>query len=179
MHQNNSEEEQNWMESIRQNSSSVQEKQPYFRQSQWASKANNIEGEWGQDLNSNPIGCSLLPVHDQFKLPKEEKNKEKSQETAEITFSASRPNKDKEENKEKNKEKSQELSETGGITLSAPRPNLSMDNYNGTQSRQATSSSQRFLEIEPGKDYQLCIWCINYSLQFGRQGRFTCTPARE
>src|SRR5437763_7825779 len=60
MHQNNSEEEQNWMESIRQNSSSVQEKQPYFRQSQYTSRTNNIEGEWGHDHYSNPNGCSLL-----------------------------------------------------------------------------------------------------------------------
>ncbi|PKY62669.1 hypothetical protein RhiirA4_489567, partial [Rhizophagus irregularis] len=52
----------------------------------------------------------------------------------EITFSAPRSNKDKEENKEENKGKSQEISETGRITLSTSRPNLSMDNYNKTQS---------------------------------------------
>src|SRR5205809_7657949 len=108
------------MDSIQENSSSVQERQPYFQQSRWTSRTNNIESEWGQDLHSNPIGCSLLPVHDQFKLPKEEKNKEKSQETAEITFSVPRPNKDKEENKEENKGKSQEPTEAGGMTLSAP-----------------------------------------------------------
>jgi hypothetical protein len=118
-------------------------------------------------------------VHDQFKLSKEEKNKEKSQETAEINFSAPRPNKDKEENKEKNKEKSQELSETGGITLSAPRPNLSMDNYIGTRSRQATIYSQHFLKSKPGKYYQPCIWCISYSPRLERQERIVQNPARE
>ncbi|PKY37572.1 hypothetical protein RhiirA4_450439 [Rhizophagus irregularis] len=44
---------------------------------------------------------------------------------------------------------------------------------------EATNNSQRFLEIKPGKDYKPCIWCINYSLQFGRQERFMCTPAGE
>ncbi|PKK65121.1 hypothetical protein RhiirC2_786594 [Rhizophagus irregularis] len=57
-------------------------------------------------------------------------------------------------------------SSTNGMdTRRAPRPNLSMDNYNRTQSRQATNNSQRFLEIKPGKDYKPCIWCINYNLQ--------------
>ncbi|CAI2171891.1 3648_t:CDS:2 [Funneliformis geosporum] len=42
-----------------------------------------------------------------------------------------------------------EISEAGEITLSAPRPNRSMNNYNGTQTRQATSIGQRFLEIKP------------------------------
>ncbi|RIA86801.1 hypothetical protein C1645_807622 [Glomus cerebriforme] len=166
-------EEQKRKESIQRNSSSVQ------KILQQSLRTNNIEGEWGQDLHSNPIGCSLLPVHDQFKLPKEEKNKEKSQETAEITFSAPRPNKDKEENKEKNKGKSQELSETGGITLSAPRPNLPMDNYNGTRSQQSTTYSQRFLESKPGKYYQPCIWCIGYSSRLGKQERIVQNPARE
>src|SRR5437762_3481641 len=64
-------------------------------------------------------------------------------------------------------------------TFSAPRPNLSMDNYNGTQSQKATIHSQHFLENKPGKDYQSCIWCINYSLQSERQGTIMYTPARE
>ncbi|GBB85323.1 hypothetical protein RclHR1_11890006 [Rhizophagus clarus] len=139
VYRKNGGEEQKGKESIQQHSSSVQEKQLYFQQSQWASKANNIEGEWGHDYYSNPIRCFLLPIHDQFKLPKEnskEKNKKKS---TEITFSGPRPN--KEENKEKSKGKSQEISKTGGITSSAPRSNLSMDYYNGTHS-----------EIKPVKD---------------------------
>ena len=136
--------EQKGMESIQQNSSSVQEKQPYFRQSQYTSRTNNIEGEWGHDHYSNPNGCSLLLVHDQFKLPKEN-------------------------SKEKNKEKSQEISETGEITFSAPRPNLSMDSYNGTKSPKTTKNSQCLLETGPGKGYQPCIWCIDYSLQLERQ----------
>ncbi|RIA85652.1 hypothetical protein C1645_741397 [Glomus cerebriforme] len=165
-------EEQKGKESIQQNSFSVQKKQTYFQQSQWTSRTNNIEGEWGHDLHSNPIGCSLLPVHDQFKFPKEN-SKEKSQETAEITFSEPRPN------KEKNKEKSQEISETGGITLSAPSPNLPMDSYNGTKSQKTTKNSQCLLEVGPGKDYQPCIWCINHNLQSGRQEKFMYTPERE
>ncbi|RGB39805.1 hypothetical protein C1646_754049 [Rhizophagus diaphanus] len=114
VHRKNGGEKQKETESIQQHSSSVQDKPPYFQQSQWASKANNIEGEWGHDHCSNPIGCSLLPVHDQFKLPKgnsKEKNKKKP---TGITFSGPRPN--KEENKEKSKGKSQEISKTGGIT---------------------------------------------------------------
>jgi hypothetical protein len=81
MHQKNGE-EQKWMESIQKNSSSVQEKQPYFQQSQETSKTNNIESEWGHDRYNNPMGCSLLPVYDQYMLLKE-----RSQES----FSAPRP----------------------------------------------------------------------------------------
>src|SRR5581483_10378323 len=62
----------------------------------------------------------------------------------------------------------QEPSEAGGITLSAPRTNLSVDNCNGTQSQQATTHNQRFLKKKPGKNYQLCIWCISYSLRLQR-----------
>jgi len=175
----NGEKEQKGTNSIQQSSSSVQGKQHYFQRSRSTSKTNNIEGEWSLDHYSNPTGRSLLPVHDQFKLPKEEKNKEKSQETAEITFSAPRPNKDKEENKEENKGKSQEISETGRITLSASRPNLSMDNYNGTQSQKATIHSQRFLESKPEKYYQPCLWCISYSHQRERQGIIVQNPAKE
>ncbi|EXX61732.1 uncharacterized protein OCT59_014937 [Rhizophagus irregularis] len=41
---------------------------------------------------------------------------------------------------------------------------------NGTQSQQATTHSQRFLESKPGKYYQPCIWCISYSHRLERQG---------
>src|SRR2546430_123221 len=133
----NGKEEQKGMESMQQHSSFVQEKQqPYFQQSQWTPRTNNIESEWGHDHYSSPTGCCLLLVHDQFKLPKEN-------------------------SKEKNKEKSQGISETGEITFSAPRPNLSMDNYDGNM-QIITNNSQRLLEIGPGKDYQPCIWCIHY-----------------
>src|ERR1043165_1713446 len=82
MHQKNGEEEQKWMESIQKNSSSLQEKQPYFQRSQETSKTNNIEGEWGHDCYNNPMGCSPLPVYDQHMFLKG-----RSQET----FSAPRP----------------------------------------------------------------------------------------
>ena len=85
----------------------------------------------------------------------------------------------KENSKEKDKEKSQEISKIGEITLSALKPNLSMDNYNRTQLQKATSHSQCFLKIKPERDYQLCIWCINYSLQSERQGMIICIPAKE
>src|ERR1043165_7837904 len=61
------------MVSIQQNSSSVQNRQTYFQQSQYMSKTNNIEGEWDHNLHSNPIGFYLLPVHNQFKLPKKKR----------------------------------------------------------------------------------------------------------
>jgi hypothetical protein len=176
VHRRNGEEEQKGTDSIQQNSSSVQGRQQYFQKSRSTSKTNNIEGEWSLDRYSNPIRRSLLLVHDQSKLSKGGENKGKSQETAEITFSAPRPNKDKEENKEG---KSQEISETGRITLSAPRPNLSMDNNNRTRSHQATIHSQRFLESKPEKYYQPCIWCISYSHQLERQGIIVQNPARE
>ncbi|CAI2171456.1 12624_t:CDS:2 [Funneliformis geosporum] len=75
VHQKNGE-EQKWVESIQKNSSSIQEKQPYFQRSQEMSKTNDIEGEWGHDHYNNPMGCSLLPVHDQYIFLKE-----RSQET--------------------------------------------------------------------------------------------------
>ncbi|CAB4408427.1 unnamed protein product [Rhizophagus irregularis] len=90
----------------------------------------------------------------------------------EITFSAPRSNKDKEENKEENKGKSQEISETGRITLSTSRPNLSMDNYNKTQSPHTVNV--------PGKqNLEPCIWCISYSHQLERQGIIVKNPAKE
>jgi hypothetical protein len=150
VHQKNGEEEQKGMESIQQNSS-VQVKPSYFQQSQGTSRTNNIEGEWVQYRHSNPIGCSLLPVHDQFKLPKEEKNKEKSQ----------------------------KISKTSKVDFSAPKPNLSMDINDGTRSQQATIHSQCFLESKPEKYYQPCIWCINSSSQMGRQERIVRNPTKE
>ncbi|CAI2200073.1 20651_t:CDS:2 [Funneliformis geosporum] len=104
VHRRNGEEEQKGTDSIQQNSSSVQGRQQYFQKSRSTSKTNNIEGEWSLDRYSNPIRRSLLLVHDQSKLPKEEKNKGKSQETAEITFSAPRPNKDKKRIKKRTRE---------------------------------------------------------------------------
>src|SRR4051794_19844523 len=71
------------------------------------------------------------------------------------------------------------LKERSQENFSAPRPNLSMDNYNGTQLPKATIHSQRFLENNTGKDNQSCIWCINYKLQSGRQGTIMCTPTKE
>ncbi|GES83309.1 hypothetical protein GLOIN_2v1673015 [Rhizophagus clarus] len=158
VHRKNGGEEQKGMESIQRNSSSVQKKKTYFQQSRYTSKTNNIEGDWGHDLHSNPIRCSLLPVHDQFKLS-EENSKEK--------------------NNEKNNQRSHGILESSEITFSTPRPNLSMDNYDGTKSQKTTKNNQHLPEIRPGKDYQPCIWCINYSLQSGRQGRVMYTPASE
>ncbi|GBC33393.2 uncharacterized protein OCT59_007563 [Rhizophagus irregularis] len=155
VHRKNGGKEQKGTESIQQHSSSVQDKPPYFQQSQWTSEANDIGGERNHNNYSNSIECCLLFVHDQS-MPI------------------------KENSKEKDKEKSQKiLSETGEISLSAPRANLPMDDCNGTQTRQSTSSNQRFLEIKPGKDHQFCIWCVSYSLQSERQAKFMCTPERE
>src|SRR5205085_613286 len=102
VHRKNGGEKQKWMESIQRNSSSIQDRQNYFQsqQSKWTPKTNNIEGEWGHGRYSNPIGCSLSFMHDQFMFLKED-----------------------------------EISGIGGFTLSAPRPNLSMDKYNGSKSQ--------------------------------------------
>ena len=54
-----------------------------------------------------------------------------------------------------------------------------MDNYNGIKSQKVINNSQHLLEIRPEKDYQPCIWCINYSLQLERQERFVCNPKKE
>src|SRR4051812_39482265 len=77
------------------------------------------------------------------------------------------------------KEKSQEekeihISESGEVSFLTSRPNLSMDNYNGTQSLEASNSNKRLLEIKPGKDYQSCIWCVNYGLQRETKGSVDC-----
>ncbi|CAB4388942.1 unnamed protein product [Rhizophagus irregularis] len=80
----------------------------------------------------------------------------------EITFSAPRPNKDKEENKEENKGKSQEISKAGRITLSASRPNLSMDNYNGTQSQQAVNVSWKTNQESINLVFYASVTAINW-----------------
>ncbi|CAI2178955.1 6135_t:CDS:2 [Funneliformis geosporum] len=82
VHQKNGEEEQQWMDSVQKNSSSVQEKQPYFQQSPKTSKTNKIEGEWGHDRYNNSMGCSMLPVYDQYMFLKER---------SQGTFSAPKP----------------------------------------------------------------------------------------
>ena len=43
--------------------------------------------------------------------------------------------------------------------------NLHMNGYNGTQSLKAPSNNKYLLKIKPGKNYQRCIWCINYGAQ--------------
>src|SRR5204862_3316368 len=128
---------------------SLKGRQQYIHRSRSMSKTNKIESEWSPDHYSNPTGRSLLLVHNQFKLPKEN-SKEKI-------------------NKEDNKGKSQELFESGGITLSAPSPDLPMDKNNGKQSQQAAIYGQRFLESKPEKYYQPCFWCVNSSSRLGRQ----------
>jgi hypothetical protein len=139
VHQKNGEEEQKWMESIQKNSSSVQEKQPYFQRSPKTSKTNKIEGEWGHDRYNNSMGCSMLPVYDQYMFLKE-----RSQEP-----------------------------------FSAPRSTLSMDNDNRTSMQKSANNNQHLLENKSGKDYQPCIWCINYSSQLGRQDKIAPNPTKE
>ncbi|CAG8651727.1 9374_t:CDS:2 [Funneliformis caledonium] len=142
VHRKNGGEEQKGLVGIHQNSSSVQGRQPYFQQSQWTSKTNNTEGEWGHDHYCNSTRCCLLLVHDQSTFLKENKGEDE-------------------------------------LTISAPRPNLSMDDCNGAQSQKATIHNQRFLEIKSGKDCQLCIWCISYRMQSGGKGQIMYTPASE
>jgi hypothetical protein len=118
---------------------------------QYFQRSNNIESEWSLDRYSNPTGCSLLLVHDQSKLPKGEKKKENSQ----------------------------KISKSSGVDFSAPKSNMSMDINDGTRSQNATTYSQRFLEIKPEKYYQPCIWCINYSSQLEQQGTIVQNPTKE
>ncbi|RIA95257.1 hypothetical protein C1645_816991 [Glomus cerebriforme] len=135
--------------SIQPNSSSIQGRQQYFQrsQSQLTSKPSNIEGKWGQDRYNNPMGCSLLPVHDQF--PKDNST-------------------------ENDKEKLQEISETSEKTFSAPRSNLLMDNYHGARSQMSAKNNQHLLEIKPGRDCQPCIWCVSYGSQLEPQAEIMC-----
>jgi hypothetical protein len=65
-------------------------------------------------------------------------------------------------------------------SFSAPRSDLSLDNYNGTNSRNEANNYKRLLEgVKTGKDYQPCIWCINYSSRLGRQKQIVQNPIKE
>jgi hypothetical protein len=123
----------------------------------------DYKSKWSHNHHNLPSGCTLLPLHDQLSPPEEKEikkkyilPKEKSQE-----------------------EKGIHKSESGEVSLSTSQQNLSMDNYNGTQSLEASNNNKPLLEIKPGKDYKRCIWCISYSLQQETKESVGCNPTRE
>jgi hypothetical protein len=97
------------------------------------------------------MGCSQLPLHNQLPSPKE------------------RP---------QDKKNEIHVSEPGEIPLSASQPNSSVDNYN-KQSQKSSSNNQCLLEVEPGKNYRRCIWCISFSHHQGRKDRISFNPKKE
>src|SRR5581483_2746245 len=82
--------------------------------------------------------------------------------------------------KQKEKEeKGIHISESGEVSFSTSRPDLSMDRYNRTQSLEVPSKNKRLLEIKPGKNHQRCIWCNNYGAQQESKGTVGCNPSTE
>jgi hypothetical protein len=63
--------------------------------------------------------------------------------------------------------------------FSAPRSTLSMDNNNRTNTQKSANNNQHLLKNKSGKDYQPCIWCINYSFRLGQQEKIVPNSTKE
>src|SRR5581483_12451722 len=70
------------------------------------------------------------------------------------------------------------VSEPGEIPFSISRSNLSVDNYN-RQLQKSSKNDQCLLEVEPGKNYRRCIWCVNFSSYQEKKERISFNPNRE
>ncbi|CAB4391490.1 unnamed protein product [Rhizophagus irregularis] len=117
----------------------------------------------GPDLHSNPIKCSLLPVQ----VSQGRKEQEKiARDSGKLLFQHQDQIKIKKKIKKRTKENRKKYLRQVELLYQ----HQLIDNYNGTQSQQATTHSQRFLKSIPEKYYQPCIWCISYSHQLERQG---------
>ncbi|RGB36488.1 hypothetical protein C1646_741713 [Rhizophagus diaphanus] len=150
LHRKNGEEEQKRKEGLQEISSAIQEKRIDNQ-----SSTDDYENKWNHNHHNLPSRCSLLPLHDQLSPP-EEKEK-KYQLIVHL----------KQEEKE---EKGIHLSESGEVSFSTSQPDWSMDGNNGTPSLEAPRNNKCLLEIKPGKNYQRCIWCINYGAQQESKG---------
>ena len=82
--------------------------------------------------------------------------------------------------KERFQEKGNEIhisDEPDEISFLASQSSLSMDNYNERQMQKSSSNDQCLLEVKSERDYQRCIWCINFNSQFERKGQQLLTPS--
>ncbi|CAG8614290.1 7224_t:CDS:2 [Funneliformis caledonium] len=129
--------------------SSAIQEQSSFQQPQ--STANCCKSEWNHDHDNYPMGCPRLPLHNQFSPPKERPQDKKTE---------------------------VHKSEPSEIPFSASRPNSSVDNNNG-KSQKLSNNDQRLLEVEPGKNYRRCIWCINFSSHREKKERISFNPNRK
>ncbi|GBB86190.1 hypothetical protein RclHR1_12630008 [Rhizophagus clarus] len=159
LHRKNGEEEQKRKEGLQEISSAIQEKQIDNQ-----SSTDDYENKWNHNHHNLPSRCSLLPLHDQLSPPEEKEKKYQL-----IVHH-------KQEEKE---EKGIHLSESGEVSFSTSQPDWSMDGNNGTPSLEAPSNNKCLLEIKPGKNYQRCIWCINYGAQQESKGTVGCNPSTE
>src|SRR5438270_8066366 len=57
------------------------------------------------------------------------------------------------------------------ISFLASQSSLSMDNHNERQMQKSSSNNQCLLEVKSERDYQRCIWCINFNSQFEKKGQ--------
>ncbi|RIA95264.1 hypothetical protein C1645_734230 [Glomus cerebriforme] len=149
VYRRNGAEEQNCKESLQSISSAIQE-QSNFQQPQ-CSTTNGCKSEWNHDYHNYPMGCSMLPLHNQLSLPK------------------GRP---------QDKKNEIHISEPGEIPFSASQPNLLMDNYN-RQLQKFFNNNQCLLEIELRKNYRRCIWCVSFSLHRAKKEDFCCNQSNE
>ncbi|RGB31096.1 hypothetical protein C1646_817563 [Rhizophagus diaphanus] len=125
--------------------SSAIQKQSSFQQPQ--STTNDCKSKWDHDNHNHPMGCPQLSLHNQLSHSKERPQDRKTE---------------------------VHISEPSEIPFSASLPTSSIDNYDG-KSQKFSNNDQRLLEVEPGKNYRRCIWCINVSTHRGKEDRISFT----
>src|ERR1043165_2686644 len=75
--------------------------------------------------------------------------------------------------------KERHVSEPDEIPFSTSQSNSSVDNYN-RQSQKSFNNDQCLLEeVEPGKNYRHCIWCINFSSYQEQKERISFNPKKK
>lgn len=97
------------------------------------------------------MGCPQLSLHNQLSPPKERPQDKKTE---------------------------VHISEPSEFPFSASQPNSLVDNNNG-KSQKLSDNDQRLLEVEPGKNYRHCIWCISFSSHREKKDGISFNPNRK
>ncbi|RIA83601.1 hypothetical protein C1645_742937 [Glomus cerebriforme] len=118
----------------------------------WTTKINNDKERWDPIYNSDPMGCYLPSIYDQFSAKKEESKKFDNE------------------------------YESSGYSNSTSKSNCLLDNHTGTQKqrdRKVSDNNQCFLENKPAKNNQYRIWSINYNSRGMVQRLLNQNPTKE
>ncbi|CAG8618342.1 3466_t:CDS:2 [Diversispora eburnea] len=156
MYRKNGEEEREVAGSLRYMPSTVQEEQsssfPY--RYPWTTETNSNKSRWDRNYHNHPMGRHLLPVHDKSLAQKEESQK---------------------------KEDEVYIYESGVLSISSSRPNISLDDHTGTlpQIPKVPNDDKCILEIDQTKDHQHYVRSITHGSRGMGQKKFDQDPKDE